>query len=537
MIELRPYQQEALSALYEWFEAARGSPLLELPTGAGKSVVQAEFMRSAIDRFPSTRILCLTHVKELIQQNYSALLRLWPSAPAGVYSAGLGQRQMHRQITFAGIQSIHRHADTMPVPDLVIVDECHLIPRNSETMYGRLFDALRERNPHLKVIGLTATPFRLDSGMLYGGDNDIFDGVAYKLPITRLIDDGYLAPLISKAPDTRIDLKGVRVQNGDYRISDLESAAGPVTAAAVEETIALGKDRKAWIVFCVSVDHAMVVRDELRRQGVTAEAVTGKTPAMERDRLIAAYKRGQIKALTSVGVLTTGFDAPETDMIVFLRPTQSAGLLIQMAGRGMRIAEGKENCLVLDFAENILRHGPIDLIEGKKPKRGKKGEAPTKICPQCQEILHTSARECTACGHEFEFAPADPEDRIQNTASTEAILSRDSKPKWKDVRDIAFRRHQKDGSPDSMCVEYLVGMKTVREWVCFEHSGFARQKACAWWRVFAGPHSEIPDTVTEALERTGELARPVRVTLAKDGRYHRVERIDFFDEETVAHAG
>lgn len=526
-MQFRPYQQEAHDALYTWFENDGGSPLLVLPTGAGKSVIFAGFCKSAIERFPETRILMLTHVKELIAQNYAALIRAWPDAPAGIYSAGLNRRQMHKQITCAGIQSIHRKVAQIPVPDLVIVDECHLIPRKSETMYGRFFERLREINPALKVIGLTATPFRLDSGLLVGGDNDIFDGIAYELPITRLIDEGYLSPLISKAPETQIDLRGVRTQNGDYAIKDLNAAAGPVTRDAVAEVIRLASDRKSWLFFCVSVEHAEAVRDELRRQGIAAECVTGKTPADQRTHLIERYKRGDVRALTSVGVLTTGFDAPATDMIAFLRPTQSAGLLIQMAGRGMRLAEGKDNCLILDFAGNILRHGPIDLIEGKKPKT-KKGEAPTKVCPDCSEILHASVPECPACGFEFPREERDVEDKIEREASTAAVLSRDlPKINWQPVRDVAYSRHRKTGLPDSMRVEYLVGSKSVSEWVCFEHTGYARTRAVQWWIKRFGPTSPVPDTVDDALAMAADFPRPDAVTLKKDGRYHVINLVSF----------
>ena len=197
MIELRDYQRAAIDALYAWFRAGRGSPLVVAPTGSGKSVILAEFARSAVVAFPETRILIVTHVRELIAQNHAALIRLWPDAPAGIYSAGLGKRQLGRQILVAGVQSVARRARDLGHVDLAIVDEAHLVPRSSDTQYGRLFEGLRATNPNLKVIGLTATPYRLDSGLLHGGENALFDGIAHDIPIGELVERGHLSPLIS----------------------------------------------------------------------------------------------------------------------------------------------------------------------------------------------------------------------------------------------------------------------------------------------------------------------------------------------------
>ena len=200
MIELRDYQRAAIDALYAWFRAGRGSPLVVAPTGSGKSVILAEFARSAVVAYPETRILIVTHVRELIAQNHAALIRLWPDAPAGIYSAGLGKRQLGRQVLVAGVQSVARRARDLGHVDLAIVDEAHLVPRSSDTQYGRLFEGLRATNPNLKVIGLTATPYRLDSGLLHGGENALFDGIAYDIPIGMLVERGHLAPLDLQAP-------------------------------------------------------------------------------------------------------------------------------------------------------------------------------------------------------------------------------------------------------------------------------------------------------------------------------------------------
>ena len=524
MVTLRDYQQEAINSLYAWFEAGKGNSLVVAPTGSGKSVMLAEFTRSAIERFPATRILNVTHVKELIAQNHATLLRMWNDAPAGIYSAGLGRRQMYRQITFAGVQSIARKADRLGYIDLAIVDEAHLIPRKTDTLYGKLFEALRRNNPALKIIGFTATPYRLDSGRLDMGDGAMFDGIAYDIPVSLLVKRGYLAPLISKHPSQAFDTRGLHTRTGDFIEKEMNARfnTDETTKAAVREIIALGADRASWLIFCISVAHAEAVRDALQSSGITCATITGQMPPADRDRLLRQYKQGQIRALTSVGVLATGFDAPRTDLLAFLRPTQSTGLFVQMAGRGMRAHPDKDNCLVLDFAGNVLRHGPVDAIHMPTTRKKKgDGDAPAKVCPECSEIVHAAQRECL-CGYMW---PESAPDGLSQTATCEPVMNMTAAENWLPVQDITFQRHQKTGSPDSMRVEYLVDHKIVREWICFEHGGYARQKAVQWWHSFTA--TEPPATVSDALSRLDEVKRPTEAVLIRDGKYHKIRRVRF----------
>ena len=528
MTTLRDYQASAVDAIYAFFAQRRGeAPIVVAPTGSGKSVIIAEFCRRALADYPETRIMMATHQRELIQQNFQALLRMWPGAPAGIYSAGLGRRQARAQILFAGVQSVHRKAREIGHVDLMLVDEAHLIPRSSSTQYGRLIDSLRTINPAMKVIGATATPYRLDSGLLHTGDDAIFDGVAYDIAVAMLVQRGYLSPLISKRPGAVFDTNGLHKRAGEFIESEMMARFGgdEATDAAVAEVIALGADRKSWLAFCISVAHAEKVRDAMRDHGISAEMVTGDTPTMERDRLLRQFKAGEIRCLTSVAVLTTGFDAPAVDLIAMLRPTASTGLYVQMAGRGMRIAPEKENCLVLDFAGNVLRHGPVDAIEVHDKKKGAgegDGEAPVKVCPACESIILIAARECTDCGHVF---PA-PEPKVERTASTEAIMNLTATDNWRPVMDVEYARHRKAGSPDSMRVEYLIGGDShvvVSEWVCFEHGGYARQKAVQWWGQWGD--GAPPDDTDEALGRLHEIARPADAVIVRDGKYHRIKRL------------
>jgi len=384
MLTLRPYQQAAITAIYGYFETNTGNPLVVISTAGGKSLVMAAFIEGVLKVWPDQRILIVTHVRELIAQNHAEMLGLWPEAPAGIYSAGLGKREVQARILFAGIQSIHRRAQEIGHTDLVLIDEAHLIPGKSKTMYRCFLDALSAINPALKVIGLTATPFRLDSGMLHEGDAALFTDIAYEAPVRDLIDLGSLSTLVSKQPKTRLDVSSVGTRAGDFIPRDLAAAVDQeaITRAAVTEIIEYGKDRRSWLAFCSGVEHSRHVAEEFQRRGIRCETIFGDTPKDERNAIIAAFNRGDIRALASMGVLTTGFNAPAVDLIALLRPTKSAGLYVQMVGRGTRLAPTKENCLILDFAGNVRRHGPIDLVRPKRQGEGSGGEAPTKVCPE-----------------------------------------------------------------------------------------------------------------------------------------------------------
>jgi len=518
MLTLRPYQQAAIASIYGYFQNNKGNPLVIIPTAGGKSLVMAAFIEGVLKAWPDQRILIVTHMRELIAQNHAEMIALWPEAPAGIYSAGLGKREAQARVLFAGIQSIHRRAREIGHTDLVLIDEAHLIPGKSSTMYRRFLDALSAINPALKVIGLTATPFRTDSGMLHEGKSALFTDIAFEAPVRELIDQGYLSPLVSKQPATQLDVSKVGTRAGDFIARDLAVAVDQdaITRSAVAEIMNYGKDRKSWLAFCSGVDHARHVAEEFRRRGITCRTIFGDTPKDERDAIIAAFKRGEIRALASMGVLTTGFNAPGVDLIALLRPTKSAGLYVQMVGRGTRLAPGKDNCLILDFAGNVRRHGPIDLVRPKRPGEAGGGDAPTKVCPMCESIIALSSTECPDCGYEF---PA-REVKIAPTAAALPVLSPKA-PQWLPVHGVSYGRHDKLGGRPSLKVTYSCGLKSYSEWVCIEHQGYARQKAADWWRKRA-PDVPIPLSVEEAIAQAGRLTRPSDISVRPSGRYFEI---------------
>lgn len=521
---LRPYQERSLSDLWQWFSRETGNPLVVLPTGAGKSLVIAEWCKLVFDTDPDACILVLTHVRELVQQNAAELAGLWPEAPWGIYSAGLGRRDIHARLLFASIQSIHKKAYNLPRRvDMVLIDEAHMIPRKSDTMYGRFLADLKTINPAIKIIGLTATPFRLDSGRLDKGEDAMFDGIAHETPVRDLIDDGFLSPPIGWRQKAQINTDGVGTRGGEFIAAQLEAEAldPAVVNAIADRIVEAGQDRKGWLIFGCTVKHCEALAEALNARGYEGCGVFGDTEKRERDRIIADFKAQRLRFLCSQGVLTTGFNARHVDLIALARPTQSTGLYIQMVGRGTRLSPetNKADCLVLDFGGNIARHGPFD--DPAIPDKKKKGEglAPFKECPECQCACGTMTRICPACG--FEFPP--PERLVDTAPAQKSILS--VEPEWLEVSDVAFRAHEKPGKPVSMRVEYRVGMTFHREWVCFEHEGYARTKAESWWLRRAP--APVPRTVAEAIERAGQITAPSHIRVKRNGKYDEIVAFRF----------
>lgn len=505
----------------------------------GKSLSMTMLMQRLVEGWPDMRICCVTHVAELIEQNYMELIGAWPFAPAGIYSAGIGRRDAKAQILFAGIQTVWNKVDRIGHVDVLMVDECHLIPSNANTMYGKFITALRDVNPDMKIVGLTATPYRLDSGRLDEGDDRLFDRVVYTYSIADGIRDGYLAPLSSKPTATGFDLTGVGRVAGEYNLKKLQAAVDKdeVTAAAVQEIVAKGADRRSWLVFCAGVGHALHVRDEIRSHGITCETVTGDTPANERRAILEAYKNYEVRALTNNSVLTTGFNHKGVDLIAGMRSTLSLSLYIQMMGRGTRplyapgmpldtveqrlaaMASGpKPNCLVLDFAGLVRKHGPVDMVEPKRPGKGE-GEAPVKQCPECEELVHASLRVCSCCG--FEFPPSE-EPKHAASADIAPILST-AEAVWHDVTGRNFAHHEakQEGKPPTVKVTYRLGMRTQSEWLCPQHTGYPKVKSDRFWREHGGA-MPFPKSVADFLNRAGELAITAAIQMKPSGKYQEV---------------
>lgn len=533
-MQLRDYQRRAIDGLYNYFEHKDGNPLIVAPTGSGKSVIIGALCREILEQWPEQRVMILSHVKELLEQNFSKIMAFWPGAPAGLYCAGLGMKQARDPITVASIQSVYRKPHVFGWRDLVLIDEAHLLSADSDTMYQQFLEGLRQINHRVKVVGLTATPYRLKSGMLHEGKLRLFTDVAVEISLRELLEAGHVCPLVSKSSVVQADLSSVSLVAGEFNARESEEAMDKeaLTAAALDEVFALAADRRSWLFFCAGVSHAEHVAEALRERGVNAATVTGDTPADERDEILRAFKAGELRAVTNANVLTTGFDAPNIDLLVLLRPTTSPGLYVQIMGRGMRLHPDKRNCLVLDFAGNVERFGCVDQIKPPRAatSRGKREghERTCLICPHCRMASPLGSLECADCGHGFQRPEVV---RHDTTASNAAVMSSgltasQDLGEWVDVWEVEYHRHEKDGKTPTLRVEYVCGMMRYKEWICLEHPpGYARGKAVDWWKRRSSV--AVPDNIGLALYCSDVLKRPVRIRVQKEDRFWRITGYDF----------
>jgi len=516
-ITLRPYQAEAVSAVYDHLRRRDDNPCVVIPTAGGKTPVMATICRDAVQQW-NGRVLILAHVKELLEQAVEKLHIMAPDLwmQIGVYSAGLKSRDKDKPITVAGIQSVYKRAAELDAFDLVLLDESHMLPPDGEGMYRTFLADAKVVNPNVRLVGLTATPYRMATGMICGPEN-LLNHVCYEIGVKELITQGYLCPLKSRAGKSKANLDDLHIRAGEFIASEVEAAMDQYTLvqSACEEIIELTRDRSSVLIFTSGVQHGRHVAANMTRiSGLECGFVCGETPGLERELMLRRFKAGEVKYLANVNVLTTGFDAPNIDCVVLLRPTNSPGLYYQMVGRGFRLHPGKTDCLILDYGGNIIRHGPVDDLKIKEPGQSG-GEAPAKECPECQALIHAAYATCPECGYEF---PPPERERHDAKASSAGILSGQTTNTEYEVEDTAYYVHVKRGAsddhPKTMRVDYQIGWNEWKsEWVCPEHTGYARAKFEAWWR--ARSNEPVPDTARDAvlLASGGALALTTQITV------------------------
>ena len=520
---LRDYQQRSIDQLYAWFAGNdKGNPCMVLPTGAGKSHIVAALCKDALQSWPETRVLMLTHVKELIQQNAEKMREHWRGAPMGIYSAAIGCKQLGEPITFAGIQSIRKRAKEVGHIDLCLIDECHLVSHKDEGGYRTFLSELKAINPALRVVGLTATPYRLGHGLITDRPA-LFDALIEPVTIEELIHKGYLSTLRSKITKATLDTSGVHKRGGEFIESELQAAVDTDenNLNVVREVIELAGDRKAWLFFCAGVHHAQAIADVLNAHGIPADCVTGATTKKERERIIDDFKAGRLRALTNANVLTTGFDYPDIDLIAMLRPTMSASLYVQMAGRGMRVKSHTDHCLVLDFAGVVQSHGPITAVVPPKRKGEGNGEAPVKVCDNCGELVHISAKFCPACGAAF---PEPEKQKLQLRQDDIMGLDGDEMA----LTSWHWRKHTSRASGKEMLAVTYYGALSdpaVKEYLPILHDGYAGQKAMAELGKIAAKAGILFDgagSLEDGAERLNAGRMPTAIKYRRDGEYYRV---------------
>lgn len=524
-MELRWYQKEAVEKVWGYLRDNRtGAPCVVLPTGAGKTPVLAALCQT-VAKFGG-RALVLAHVKELLQQAFARVSAEVEGVSVGLYSAGLDERTTDAQIVIAGIQSVYKRAEELGPFQLIVVDEAHLIPDSGDGMYRTFLERARRVAPDVRVVGLTATPYRLGCGWICGSDR-VLTEIVYEVGVRELIAQGFLSPLKTRGGKRKFNVSELRIRGGEFVASEVDALVKGknVLESACAEIVELTKERKKVLVFYPSVDAAKRVEKSLKDfSGARVATITGETSADERAAILDEFKRSEpvvdllgretpsLKYLVNVNVLTTGFDAPNVDCVVLLRPTNSVGLYQQMVGRGLRLAPGKTDCLVLDYGQNVVRLGPIDMPT--VATRGKPdGRSRGRECPKCRAIVACGYTACPECGELFPAPKRD--DKASARASDEDLVDQGSILEYV-VDGVYYEEHEKKGAlpsaPRTLQVSYEVAPhKTVCEWLCPEHDGWGRQKFERWWR--AKSKTPAPTTARAAADyaNAGALATPLRI--------------------------
>ena len=543
----RWYQTEAVTAFKDFLrntEPGRNA-IIAMPTGTGKSVVIAQIVKY-ICQWPENKVLMLTHVGELVKQNADKLRAVWPQGDIGICAAGLGRRDTQQSVIYSTVQTVHsllkRNKYALGRRRLVIIDECHLLSEDENSMYRQVLAKLGELDPKMRVLGLSATPYRTKDGKLTEQENAIFTDVAYDLnkDFARLVEEGYLAPLTSVKTPVEVNLKGVHIQGGDYNSKEVQAAVGNdvLLEQACNVMVNEGRYRRSWIVFVSGIKNAVRVREMLERRGIVVRDVTSANTAAVNAQAIAAFRSGQVRCLVSANQLTTGFDVPQIDLIAVLRPTVSTSLHVQLLGRRARPCPGKVDCLVLDFAHNIARLGPIndpiikerkskgELTEEEKQEEKEEAELLPRTCPNCGALLPPRTRSCPYCGY---VAPQELDVSDLTGLTPLAYIKHTptipSSRVWQVSSFVAGKYQNKNtgmhmlrvrvgctGNGADFNAHFYLNFDSLRDPVRFD--------AAKTWLQFGGL-DPIPRTVSEAIARAKELKAPREIELIKKNWYQK----------------
>lgn len=389
------FQLDAVRAASESVRAG-SNPLIVLPTGSGKSLVIAMLNKSAMQM--GKRVLNLTHDHTLITQDASEFLDFTDhDAPFGICCAGMGMRQFDDDIVFASVQTYANVSKSAPSFDYIIIDEAHRIPPKGEGQYLKVITQETEKNKNIRVIGVTATPYRMGQGVLTEGEGVVFDEIAYQADYLRLVEEGFLAPVISPKAEYSTNLDGVHWKTPLKADQECEERFMQLLPHQCSSFIEISKERGKLLIFGQTIKHATAISDFMNAHGVSCCCVHSESD-IEKSDAIKKFKNGEFRALASVQMLTTGVNVPEVDCIGLFFGTASTSKYVQVVGRGTRTFPGKENCLVADYGGNIERHGPIDMASQRPPGDS---VSPAKSCPECDALINMSSQLCPHCGFSF----------------------------------------------------------------------------------------------------------------------------------------
>lgn len=535
-IKLRYYQEEVQQALLKALLIDNINPLVESATGTGKSLMIANLIKYFCEKYKGFRVLATAPKQELILQNANTLASL-TNIDIGICCSGLNEWSPNKTIVFAMPNSIHRRLNELGVFNMLVMDEPHTTPIKEQSMQRKVMQYVEESRPTARLVGFDATPYKMKGGRLDDGNSAIFDKTVYSYTIAQGIKDGYLSSLISRSSLHTADLTKAKTAGEDFILSTVQEPVKHVISSACNEFIELGKDRKSWLIFCSSLDHCNLVLNHLTQRKISCAIVSSETDKASRESYLNQFKAGKIRALINVDVLTTGFDAPSVDLIVLLRPTKSLRLYVQMLGRGTRLAEGKTNCLVLDYVDNLVRFGAVDLITpelAKKIMSGKRKAVFGKKCPECYTVSAPSIAFCPKCNFKFIF-----KQKIQKNADSKSKVitfehgdvdfievfkpSKQKKTITCSVVDYQFSTCKTYSGLETLKITFNVTgsrVALIEDFLPFNNPK-ARFIAKKKWKALGGL-DPAPATVKEANERAKELRTIIGLAYERDKNYIKI---------------
>ncbi|GAB2528228.1 DEAD/DEAH box helicase [Rufibacter soli] len=385
--QLRDYQLNALALLNQGILDGHRAQLLVLPTGAGKTTVAGQMIHNTTAK--GNHVLFMAHRKELVDQAKNRLHSF--GIHPGVIMAGWKHRK-DRAVNVASVQTLIKRE--LPHATVIVVDECHHSTSGS-------FKKILDQYPNAFIVGLTATPYRLDGK---GLGSVGYTNIVAPISLGELTEQGHLVP--ARYIGVPKDMSDVATKGGDYDVHQMHMKfdKAELYDEVVEKYNSFAPGTKA-IVFNVDVKHSESMRDRFLSAGISCAHVDGETSPVERNKILAAFRDGKYQVLCNVNILTEGFDLPAIETVILNRSTKSKSLYLQMVGRGLRPAPGKRHCTVLDHGGNVWNHGPVDAPDEYTledvPKKKAQQAAPVKECPQCFFIQHVGARHCKECDHQF----------------------------------------------------------------------------------------------------------------------------------------
>jgi len=502
----RDYQLRAYEALLD--SLCRGNnPAAAVATGGGKSLL----ISMLVDRFRSRggKSLVLTNSKELVVQNMISLRKYAGLEGVGVYCSGLGHSAVGTSSTYGTIQTLYRNLDKLPSDlDAIIVDEVQNVAHKGSE--AKMYNTLMNHFPNARKIGLSATPYRLDKGLVYEGEGCHFDDLAIEITVKELIELGYLTPLKGIAAAVQLNLEGVHRSNGDFDTKEVDER---MTEAWLREVLAnvnrLATGRKTILIFTPTVRTAELVAKLAVEIGISAEYVHGGDS--EREDRLKRWEAGEFTIMANCQILTVGYDNPAIDCIVDCAPTESLGKHIQKLGRGVRNYPGKTDCLVIDVAGNLSRLGGIsseaDFVQERADGSLVKGKIRKPKAPKPRGVKHgdliTDLDPMLA-------SPSGMEGLVRNIVY---IVINSKSIAGKQLLMVAYECQIEGGA-----------LVSANQFICVEYDGWARKKAEEW---FALRGVQAPYSAERAKVMCWGLPEPRTLTIRKKGKYAEVLKEHF----------